>query len=260
MFKREFNGIEIREGERLEDLGNGAFIIQNPEKFCFGIDAVLLSWFAKDAIRRKSVTVEVGTGTGIIPLLLCQKTNASKITAFEIQPEMAEMARRSVALNDLDERIEIVTEDVREQDRFAPNSVDVIVSNPPYIKTGSGLTNPKDSLKIARHEFTLTAQNLFDFAASALKDKGKLFIVHKADRLAELTVYASERGLEMKRLCMVHPRLEKPANLVLCEFVKGGKPYLQVDPPVIVYDGEDYTDKIHTIYGTQEPVRQVIEP
>ncbi len=251
--------IPLYPGERLEDLGNGLAIIQNPEYFCFGIDAVLLSWFAAPALKYKSRTAEIGTGTGIIPLLLCAKSKVANITAFEIQPHRAQMAARSVALNRLQDRIEVVCEDIRTQQRIGASTLDVIVSNPPYVKTGTGLKNPKESLAVSRHEISLTAEDLLRFASTALKDKGRLFIVHKPERLTELCQTGGKLGLELKRIQMVHPRIDRQANLVLAEFVKGGKPYLITEPPLIVYDGERYTDQIHTIYGTEGPSRTVLE-
>lgn len=253
------SSVKLNENERLEDLGNGLSIIQDPRFFCFGIDAVLLSWFAAPVLKYGSKTVEIGTGTGIIPLLLCAKSPVAAVTAFEIQPHMADMASRSVALNELEDRIHIICDDVRRQTDIEPSSLDVIVSNPPYVKTGTGLTNPRESLKVSRHEVMLTAQDLLQFAAVHLKDKGKLCIVHKPERLTELAAEGRKCGLELKRIRMVHPRLDRPANLVLAEFVKGGKPYLITEAPVIVYDGEQYTDQIHTIYGTDGPVRKVIK-
>lgn len=254
----EKNGIAIYAHERLEDLGNGLFIIQNPKAFCFGIDAVLLSWFASPKIKRKSKTLEVGTGTGILPLLISKKSPVEHITAYEIQERMAEMAEKSVRLNGLESRIEIVEGDILES-AVPSSSLDVILSNPPYMKENGGFQNPDDSLRIARHEITLTLESLLAFSGRMLKEKGRLFMVHKAERLGEIAVLGEKNHLALKRLCMVHPELEKPANLVLVELVKGGKPYLKVEPPVIVYDGEDYTQKIHTIYGTDGPSRKVLK-
>ncbi len=245
--------------ERLEDLGGGLYILQDPKKFCFGIDAVLLSSFAAKGLRRTSKVAEIGTGTGIIPLLLTKKSACTDITAFEIQPEMAELAGRSVTLNELDSAIRIVNEDVREQSCIAPSSLDAVVTNPPYMKIKTGLVNPEESLSLARHEISLTAADVFDFARKTLKDKGKLYMVHKPERVTEFIPMLAERGLALKRVRFVHPRLEKPANLVLMEIVKGGKPYLNVEAPLIVYDGSDYSAEIHTIYGTQSPARQVLQ-
>ena len=169
----------IKENERLEDLGiKGLKIIQNPDYFCFGIDAVLLSWFASGAVRKKSRVIDLGTGTGIIPLLLYGRTGAQKIQALEIQENMVEMAGRSIACNGLEEKIEIIHGDIRNPgEQVRPTSYDVVVSNPPYMKVGHGLKNPMETKAIARHEILCGIEDIAIFAKRMLKDRGKLFLI-----------------------------------------------------------------------------------
>lgn len=251
----------LKENERLEDLGlAGLKIIQNPSCFCFGIDAVLLAWYASGAVHRHSRVIDLGTGTGIIPLLLYGRTAVSTIEAIEIQAHMVEMARRSVAYNHLEDRIHIYHTDIRKPDPAIRTTwYDVIVSNPPYMKVGNGFENPEETKAIARHELLCTIEDIARFAMRMLKDRGKLFLVHRADRLADIIAALRQYNVETKRLRFVHPYVHKPANLVLIEAVKAGRPQLKVEPPLIVYrqDGS-YTDTINAIYGTDGPRDSII--
>ncbi|MEF9919011.1 MAG: tRNA1(Val) (adenine(37)-N6)-methyltransferase [Eubacterium sp.] len=252
----------VKNEERLENLGiKNLRIIQNPEYFCFGIDAVLVAWFASGSVKRKSKVIDLGTGTGIIPLLLYGHTAVEKIQALEIQENMAEMASRTMVYNGLEDRIEVIHGDLRTPgERVAPATYDVVISNPPYMKVGHGFENPTETKAIARHEILCDIEDIAVFAKRMLKNKGKLFLVHRADRLTDIISTLKKHNIETKRICFVHPYIDKPANLVLVEATKAGKPYLITDPPVIVYhrDGE-YTQMINTIYGTPRPSNRVVK-
>lgn len=248
--------ISIQPDEQLEDLGiAGLQILQSPHYFKFSIDAVLLAWFAAAAIHPASKVVDLGTGTGILPLLLYGRTGVRHVDALELQPGAADMAARSVALNHLTEVIHIHCGDLRHPGPvFHPSSYDAVISNPPFMPLGHGGVNPDDALAIARHEITCTLEDIARFAQIMLKDRGKLFLVHRADRLADIAVTLRARGLELKRLRAVHPKPEKPANLILCEAMKKGRPGLTIAPPLTIYreDGR-YSDAVNAIYGSDGP-------
>ena len=242
--------IELKEGERLDDLHrNGFQIIQNKEKFCFGMDAVLLSGFAK--VKEGEKVLDIGTGTGIIPILLAAKTPGQHFTGLEIQPESADMARRSVALNHLEEKISIVEGDVREADQlFSAASFDVITSNPPYMTGSHGLVNPDMPKAIARHEICCTLEDLVSQTEKLLRPGGRFFMVHRPFRLAEIMTVLTAHHLEPKRMRLVNPFVDKEPNMVLLECIRGGKPRITVEKPLIVYKEPGvYQDEIYTIYG-----------
>ena len=242
--------IELKEGERLDDLHrNGFQIIQNKEKFCFGMDAVLLSGFAK--VKEGEKVLDIGTGTGIIPILLAAKTPGQHFTGLEIQPESADMARRSVALNHLEEKISIVEGDVREADQLFPAaSFDVITSNPPYMTGSHGLVNPDMPKAIARHEICCTLEDLVSQTEKLLRPGGRFFMVHRPFRLAEIMTVLTAHHLEPKRMRLVYPFVDKEPNMVLLECIRGGKPRITVEKPLIVYEKPGvYTQEIREIYG-----------
>lgn len=242
--------IELKEGERLDDLHrNGFQIIQNKEKFCFGMDAVLLSGFAK--VKEGEKVLDIGTGTGIIPILLAAKTPGQHFTGLEIQPESADMARRSVALNHLEEKISIVEGDVRKADQqFSAASFDVITSNPPYMTGSHGLVNPDMPKAIARHEICCTLEDLVSQTEKLLRPGGRFFMVHRPFRLAEIMTVLTAHHLEPKRMRLVYPFVDKEPNMVLLECIRGGKPRITVEKPLIVYKEPGvYQDEIYTIYG-----------
>ena len=242
--------IELKEGERLDDLHrNGFQIIQNKEKFCFGMDAVLLSGFAK--VKEGEKVLDIGTGTGIIPILLAAKTPGQHFTGLEIQPESADMARRSVALNHLEEKISIVEGDVREADQlFSAASFDVITSNPPYMTGSHGLVNPDMPKAIARHEICCTLEDLVSQTEKLLRPGGRFFMVHRPFRLAEIMTVLTAHHLEPKRMRLVYHFVDKEPNMVLLECIRGGKPRITVEKPLIVYKEPGvYQDEIYTIYG-----------
>lgn len=240
------------ERERIDDLGiKGYRIIQKEQGFCFGMDAVLLSDFA--SVRDGGRVLDLGTGTGILPILMEAKTKASYLAGLEIQSEMAKMAKRSVQLNHLESKIEIVEGDIKEASAiFSHDSFDVITSNPPYMIGQHGLVNPSDTKAVARHEILCTFSDISDAARKLLKNRGKLFLVHRSFRLAEILNQLSKYGLEPKRIRFVHPYQEKESNIFLLEAVKGGKSRMVIEPPLVVYKAPNqYTDEIYKIYGME---------
>ena len=236
--------------ERLDDLHrNGFQIIQNKEKFCFGMDAVLLSGFAR--VKPGEMALDLGTGTGIIPILLAAKTRGRHFTGLEIQPESADMARRSVLLNGLEERISIVEGDIREAaERFDAASFDVITSNPPYMTGNHGLVNPNLPKAIARHEICCTLRELVAATEKLLRPGGRFYLVHRPFRLAEIMTELTAHHLEPKRMRLVYPFVDKEPNMVLIEAMRGGRPRITVEKPLIVYKEPGvYQDEIYDIYG-----------
>ena len=232
----------------VDDLQNGYFVIQDPKKFCFGMDAVLLSGFAR--VKKGETALDMGTGTGIIPILLEAKTEASHLTGLEIQEKSADMARRSVCHNHLEGQIEIVTGDIKEAGKLFDNaSFDVITTNPPYMIGEHGLKNEKEALYIARHEALCTLDDILRESARMLKVKGRFYMVHRPFRLPEIMTKMCQYGLEPKRMRMVYPYVDKEPNMVLIEGRKGGNPRMTVEPPLIVYEKDgSYTEELLQIY------------
>lgn len=242
--------IDLKENERLDELQrNGYRIIQNPKKFCFGMDAVLLSGFAKAG--KGSNVLDLGTGTGIIPILMEAKTQAAHFTALEIQEESADMARRSVELNGLQEKITIVQGDIREAGTlFGAASFDVVTCNPPYMIGQHGIKNPDAPKAIARHEILCTLEDVAAQAAKVLKPGGNFYMVHRPFRLAEIMVVLREYRLEPKRMQLVHPFVDREPNMVLIEANRGGRPRMTVERPLIIYRAPGvYMPEIYEIYG-----------
>ncbi len=242
--------INLLPGERIDDLErNGYKIIQSSGRFCFGMDAVLLSGFS--LVKDGEEVIDLGTGTGIIPILLEAKTKGKHFTGLEIQPESAKMAERSVALNNLDEKINIVCGDIKEADRiFGKASFSVVTSNPPYMNDMHGIKNPDEEMAIARHEVKCTLDDVVRQAAALLKPKGRFYMVHRPHRLVEIINTFVKYRIEPKRIRFVHPYENKEANMVLIEGLRGGKSMIKVESPLIVYDKDgNYTDEILRIYG-----------
>lgn len=242
--------INLNAGERIDELQrNGHRIIQDPTRFCFGMDAVLLSSFAK--AKRGERVLDLGCGNGVIPILMSAKTAAEQFVGLEIQEKSADLARRSVSLNGLDDKIEIVTGDIREAvDIFGAASFHVITMNPPYMTKDHGLVNPEDAKAIARHEITCTLEEMIAKASGLLKFKGRFYMVHRPFRLAEIMSLMVKYQLEPKRMRLVYPFAEKEPNMVLIEGLRGGKSRLTVEKPLIVYKEPGvYTDEIYDIYG-----------
>lgn len=242
--------ILLKEKERVDDLQlSGLHIIQNPEKFCFGMDAVLLSGFVR--AKEGETLLDIGTGTGILPLLLSAKTKCAHLTGLEIQEESADMARRSVALNHLEERITIVTGDVKKAGLvFAPASFDCITCNPPYMIGEHGIQNPDAPKAIARHEILCTFEDVAAATEKLLRPGGRFYLVHRPFRLAEILVTLTEHKLEPKRMRLVYPYVDKEPNMVLIEAVRGAKSRMTVEPPLILFESPGkYTQEIREKFG-----------
>lgn len=242
----------LRDNERIDDLQcKGLKIIQNPKGFCFGMDAVLLSNFCE--IKKGATVVDLGTGTGIIPILIAGKSSAKKIYGIEIQSQVADMAKRSVKLNNLENRIEILNEDLKNANKFIEvNSVDVVTSNPPYMSIGGGLKNPEDMKAISRHEVKCTLEDVIAMASRLLKHNGHFYLVHRPHRLVDIICLCRQYKLEPKKIRFVHPNKNKKPNLLLLKCVKAARPELKFLDPLYVYkeDGS-YTDEIYEIYSKE---------
>ena len=240
----------LKPNERIDDLQRNNYkIIQDPERFCFGMDAVLLSGFAR--AKEGDHIIDLGTGTGIIPILMEAKTGASDLIGLEIQPESADMAQRSVELNHLESKIRIVTGDIKEASSlFCAATFDVVTSNPPYMTEHHGITNEKSPRAIARHELLCTLEDVISQAAKLLRPGGSFYMVHRPFRLVDIMVLMREYHLEPKRIKLVYPYIDKEPNMVLIEGLRGGRPRLTVERPLIVYQSPGvYTDEIYDIYG-----------
>lgn len=236
--------------ERVDDLQRNHYrIIQDPGRFCFGMDAILLSGFA--SVKPGEHVLDLGTGTGIIPILLEAKTKGEHFTGLEIQPESADMAERSVKLNGLTERINIVTGDIKEASSiFGASSFEVVTTNPPYMIGQHGISNPKDAKAIARHEILCDLDDILRESARLLKPQGRFYMVHRPFRLAEIFSKMIEYHIEPKRMKLVYPFVDKEPNMVLIEGLRGGRSRLTVEKPLIVYKEPGvYTDEIYDIYG-----------
>ncbi len=242
--------ISLKDNERVDELQrNGYRIIQNPEKFCFGMDAVLLTGFAR--ARQEDRLLDLGTGTGIIPLLMEAKYHCAHLTGLEIQPESADMAARSVELNGLTDKIDIVTGDIKEADNiFQSASFDCITCNPPYMIGRHGIVNPDAPKAVARHELLCTFEDVAAQTGKLLKPGGHFFLVHRPFRLAEIMTTLVRFQLEPKRMQLVYPYVDKEPNMVLIEAVRGGRSRMTVEKPLIVYrEPGVYMPEIYEIYG-----------
>ena len=239
-------------GERLDDLQiKGYEIIQKPGRFCFGMDAVLLSSYAK--VKKNEKALDLGTGTGILPILLEAKNEGEHYTGLEIQEESADMARRSVMHNHLEDKIDIVTGDIKEAGAiFGADSFHVITTNPPYMIGEHGLKNDNEALYIARHEALCTLDDVLRESARLLRPKGRFYMVHRPFRLPEILAKMTQYGIEPKRMRLVHPYIDKEPNMVLVEGLRGGRPRMQVEPPLVVYEKDGrYTQELLEMYGMQ---------
>ena len=244
------NNVKVYDHERVDDLQrDGLMLIQDPERFCFGIDAVLLSDFAK--AKRGDRVLDMGTGTAIIPILMSAKTSAEHLTGLEIQHDSVDMCRRSVALNGLEERLDIVEGDIKEAVTiFGTKSFQVVTCNPPYMIEHHGLKNPDEPKAIARHEILCNLDDVIRSASSVLVDNGHFYMVHRPFRLAEICYKMHEYGVEAKRMRLVHPYVDKEPNIVLIEGIKGSNPGIVVEKPLVVYNQPgEYTEEVLGMYG-----------
>ena len=253
------SNVEINENERIDDLQlNGLKIIQNKKAFCYGIDSVLLSDFSKE-IKENSKVLDLGSGNGIIGFLLCGKTNLKNIIGIEIQADNCEMATRSILLNNLQDRFQMIKGDIKNIEELVPReSFDAVVSNPPYKRENSGVTNDSQTKIIARHEVLCNLEDVIKAAFFALKEKGNLYIIHRPERIVDLLESMRRNRIEPKVIRLIEPKEGKKPNLVLVKGTKYGNPFVQVREPLIVYNGDGtYTEEIKQIYGVnQEGAKQ----
>lgn len=246
--------IELKDNERIDDLQlNNLKIIQNKNGFCFGIDSILLSDFAKE-ISSNSKVLDLGTGTGILGILLCGKTNLSKIYGIDIQEDVCNMSSRSIKLNNLEDKFEIINRNIKDlKDIFEANSFDAIVSNPPYKKDNSGLKNESETKLISRHEITASLEDFINISSYLLKNNCSLYIVHRPERLSDLFYLLRKYNLEPKKLRLVQSYLDSKPKLILVKATKNAKSFLNVEEPLIIYNKDgSYTDEILQIYGKEE--------
>ena len=245
--------IKLNPDERLDDLQrNGYKIIQNTEIFCFGMDAVLLCSFAR--IGEGEKVLDMGCGNGVIPILLkARHADLQDVhyTGLEIQDINVDMARRSVSLNDIGQYVDIVQGDIKEASRlFGGASFDVVTTNPPYMNENHGLKNPESHKAIARHEILCTLEDVIREAARVLKPGGRFYMVHRPHRLTEIIMLMKQYRIEPKRMRMVHPYVDRDANMVLIEGIRGGRPMIKVEKPLIVYSSQGvYTEELLNEYN-----------
>lgn len=246
----------LKENERIDDLQyKGLKIIQNTKGFCFGIDSVILSDFAKN-IKKGSKVVDLGTGTGIIGLLLCKKTELKEIVGIEIQKEVAEMAKRSIELNKLEDKFKILNTDINkifEDKLLEKNKFDVVVMNPPYKEKGTGKINEVDSKIISRHEVKATLSDFIKVASNLLKDKGEIYIVHKPERMPDIIQKMRENKIEPKEIKTVYSNKKTEASLILIKGIKGANKFFKILEPLYIYEENgEYTKEIKEIYNIGE--------
>ncbi|MFQ9298196.1 MAG: tRNA1(Val) (adenine(37)-N6)-methyltransferase [Clostridia bacterium] len=243
--------IKLKENERIDDLEfKNLKIIQNKDGFCFGIDSILLTDFAKN-IKQNSKVIDLGTGTGIIPILLYGKTKNTKFVGVEIQPEVAEMANRSVKLNLLENNIEILNTNILELSKiYNRGSFDVVTTNPPYKKINTGVINENNKKLISRHEITASLEDFIRTASFLLKDLGEFYMVHRPDRLVDIFYEMRKNKIEPKKIKFIYPNKNKKTNLVLIKGIKNGKQFLEFENNLYVYNEDgNYTNEILKIYN-----------
>lgn len=242
--------MDLKENERIDDLEyKGLKIIQNKDGFCFGVDSVLLSDYAKN-IKKNSKVIDIGTGTGIISILLCEKTKLSKIYGIEIQEDVAEMASRSSKLNNLQDKFEVINKNIKDIfDILKPHEYDVVVTNPPYKKVNTGVKSIENKQLISRHEVECTLEDIIEKSSKLLKDLGEFYMVHRAERLVDIMCLLRKYKLEPKNIRFVHSKENEKPNLILVRAVRAAKEFLKIDKPLIIYkENGEYTDEILEIY------------
>ena len=246
--------MELKENERIDDLQYKELkIIQNKKGFCYGIDSVLVSDYAKK-IKKGAIVLDIGTGTGIISLLLCKKTNLKKIYGIEIQEEVAEMANRSIILNNLQDKFEIINVNIKDIFNFLKaGEYDAIVTNPPYKKINTGIKNIDKCNLISRHEVECTLEDIIKNSSKLLKSLGEFYMVHRPERLVDIMNLLRKYKLEPKSIRFVYSRINQKPTLILIKAVKNAKEFLKVEKPLIIYDeNSKYTDEILRIYNKEK--------
>ena len=243
--------MNLEEDERIDDLEyKGLKIIQNKRGFCFGIDSILLSDFAKE-IKKDTQVLDLGTGTGILSILLSEKTNLKKIYGIEVQEKVAKMAERSVKLNLLENKVEIINDNIINIEKyFEKNSFDVIITNPPYKKENTGIKNDNELKLISRHEVKAKLEDFIKISFNMLKENGEFYMVHRPDRMVDIFYELRKNKLEPKKVKMVYSTKEKEPCLILIKAVKNAKPFLKIEKPFFIYDEKgNYTQEILKIYN-----------
>lgn len=251
------NSALIHPGERVDDLQlNGLQLIQNPDWFCFGVDAVLLADYSAKSIKKGSRVLDLCSGNGIIPILLSEKSKADSIVGLEIQKPVCNMAERSVKLNGLSSKISMLCGDLKDAAAlFGKSSFQYITCNPPYKEAGGGLTNQTDTNALARHEILCSLEDIVRVSSNILEPQGKLCLIHRPERLADIICLMKNHNLEPKRLRFVHPYPQKTATMILVEGVRNGRPKLFLDPPLYIYEEKGvYSKEINAIYGRNENI------
>lgn len=246
--------IRLKENERIDDLEyKGLKIIQNKKGFCFGIDSILLSDFAKN-IKKGTRVLDLGTGTGIIATLLCGKTELSEIIGIEIQEEVYEMAKRSIRLNHLENKFKMIQDNIVNLNKyFEKNTFDVIVTNPPYKKLATGVQNQDTKKLISRHEIEANIEDFIKISRDMLKDKGEFYIVYRPERLVDLLSIMRKYKIEPKKIRFVYSNVHAVSKLVLVQGVKNARPFLKLEENLYIYDEKgNYTDEILEIYNKKK--------
>ena len=246
----------LDENERIDDLGiKNLKIIQNKEGFCFGIDSVLLSDFAKN-IKKDSLVLDLGTGTGIIPILLCGKTNLKKVIGVEIQEEVYNMAKKSIKLNNLENKFDIINENILNLEKiYKENTFDVITTNPPYKKIDTGILNENKKKIISRHEITANLEDFLKVSKRLLKDKGEFYMVHRPERLVDIIYNMRKYKIEPKTIRFVFSNKNKEPKLVLIKGIKNARPFLKIEKNLYIYDENGkYSKEIEKIYNNSNNI------
>ena len=238
--------------ERIDDLQyKGLKIIQDTEGFCFGIDSVLLTEFAKD-IKEGSSIIDIGCGTGILGILLCKKVKPKFVVGIEKQKQVSKMAERSVALNKLEDIMLIENVDIKDYKKRT-NKFDVVITNPPYKKMGTGIDAKNEKRQISRYETTVNLQGWIKKAKELLVDRGSLYMVYRTDRLSEVIEILRREEIEPKRIRFVYSKISEQSNLVLIKAVKKAGTFVKIEKPLIIYNEDgSYTEEILKIYKEQK--------
>lgn len=242
--------MEIKKDERIDDLGiKNLKIIQNKKWFCFGIDSVLLANFAKN-IKKDSYVLDLGTGSGIMPTLLCGKTELKKVVGIEIQKDVCDMAKRSIELNKINEKFEIICDSILNLNKyFEKQTFDVVITNPPYKKKNTGIINPDEPKMIARHEITANLEDFIRVAKDLLKDKGEFYMVHRPERLVDIFELMRKYKIEPKEIRFIFSNKNEEPKMVMIKGVKNAKSFLKIYPNLYIYEEDGkYTEEIKNIY------------
>ena len=236
--------MEIKKDERIDDLGiKNLKIIQNKKWFCFGIDSVLLANFAKN-IKKDSYVLDLGTGSGIMPTLLCGKAELKKVVGIEIQEDVCDMAKRSIELNKINEKFEIICDSILNLNKyFEKQTFDVVITNPPYKKKNTGIINPDEPKMIARHEITANLEDFIRVAKDMLKDKGEFYMVHRPERLVDIFELMRKYKIEPKEIRFIFSNKNEEPKMVMIKGVKNAKSFLKIYPNLYIYEEDvKYTE------------------